>query len=434
VGRIDDNAMMDGPLKVLVLVAGVPLEVARARAGSISAFCPAREQLVTTLNSLTQLWPPAALNQALNGADCVLLLSRGEHVRAARQRVSEFCAEAGVPLLVITDAPAPILPSAASSVVELGVTADDRQIASVLLGLLATSRTMRDLSLRCRALERATQSVATMLERSHEEMESAALLQRELLNRQLPAIDGLSIASITRASSSLNGDMFDVVQLGPDHLGLLVADAAGHGISAAITLMLLSKLLPMTDSHAPGARVLSPGEALSRFNDAFIDRRGDTHLLVTAAYCVLNTRSWELESAVAGHPAPIVYTGVGRVELDAGGPPLGAISDVTFPSLKICLEPGDTLAIYSDGFERAFESDCPEPDVATLAAHERHLWHFSKMALKARDHERGLVGAVDELIGTLERQSGSLHQPDDVTLLAIRREANQQANNLRLAA
>ncbi len=425
--------MIDGPLKVLVLTAGLPLEAARARAATVCAFCPARERLVFALESLTQLWPAPALRKAIDNADAVLLFSRSEHTRPARDRLSEFTSEAGVPLLIINDAPAPILPSAATSVVELAISAEDRHVASVLLGLLATSRTIRDLALRCRALERAAQAVSTVLERTNEEMESAALLQRELLARELPAIDGLSIASITRASSSLNGDMFDVVQLSPEHVGLLVADAAGHGISAAITLMLLSKLLPMTDSHAPGARVLSPGEALSRFNDAFIDRRGDTHLLVTAAYCVLNTRTWEIESAVAGHPSPIVYTGVQRVELDAGGPPLGAISDVTYPSLKVTLEPGDALAMYSDGFERAFEGACPEPDAAALPIHERHLWHFNQMAINARDHARGLPGAVEDLVRSLDRQSGSLHQPDDVTLLAIRREVAAAAA-LRLAA
>ncbi|MBX9738017.1 MAG: SpoIIE family protein phosphatase [Phycisphaerales bacterium] len=422
------------PLNVFVLVAGVPLEAARARAGAICAFCPVRERIAMSIESLNQAWAAPALRKAIDANNVVILITRAEHARPARDRLADFAGDAGVPLLVITDAPASLGSGADGPVVELAFSADDRHVASVLLGLLASSRATRELSLRCRALERATQAASTMLERTHDEMESAALLQRELLNHDLPKIDGLSIGSISRASSSLNGDMFDVVRLGPDHLGLLVADAAGHGVSAAITLMLLSKLMPMTESHAPGARVLSPGEALSRFNDAFIDRRGPTHLLVTAAYCVLDIRTWELESAVAGHPAPIVYSSVGRVELDAGGPPLGAISDVTYPSLKVGLEQGDSLAIYSDGFERAFEGACTDPNAASLPAHERHLWHFARMATRARQEGASLREAIADLERSLDQQGGSLHQPDDITLLAIRREAAQQTATLRIAA
>ncbi len=430
---------------VAVLAAGVSCEEADRRVRSVLSVWPVRAAAVSTrADSLTRLRGVGEAEAFVRGADCLVVVACGEHAAPARRRAASISREAGLACVLLCDEPGEVEVDAEGVFVTLPRSADDRTVAGVLAGLNAAAVSLKDAKRRGELLERVNASAGKQLEAMHEEMQAAAILQRELLPQRMPEVKGLNFAAISRASSTLSGDSFDVVVLDDEHVGVLVADASGHGIPAALTLMLVSKLMPMTEVHSSGVRILPPGEALTRLNNAFIDRRGDVHLLVTAAYAVINTRTWSVRCAVAGHPAPMVISEAELSEavvLDAGGPPLGAVSDVNYEQCERELKEGDVLAMITDGFDRALDTLCgrTQPDERDghvrrasddaidelpVGSYERALLHHVRAISASARHGNdaaSLEESVERFAHELTMQSGSLHQGDDITLVAVRR-------------
>lgn len=329
------------------------------------------------------------------------------------------------PIVLIGAGTASLSIDPASPIIRLPAECDERSIAAALHSAASMSRHAASLRQRCKRLERAADTAAAQIEKLDEDLQAGAMLQRQLLPSTLPNTLAYQSAAICRPGSSLNGDMYDAVMLDEHHLGLFVADACGHGVPAALTLMLTSRLLPMLEPHASGARILPPEEALARLNNRFINRRGDSHLLVTAAYAVLDLQSWELTTSVAGHPPPMIFSRDGSISLSAGGPPLGAMSDINYASQTARLHPGDTLAMFTDGLELAFD----DRDQSALG-HERYIRRIAHLAELCAS--KGLALAMQEFEHTLSNQHGSLHQRDDITLFALHR--TNEAQSVRRAA
>lgn len=79
----------------------------------------------------------------------------------------------------------------------------------------------------CRMLEKQAEMIQADLDR-------AEIIQHALLPQQPPDIDGWCVETLYRSGSSVGGDFYDVVLLDDHHVGLVLADAAGHGVAAAM--------------------------------------------------------------------------------------------------------------------------------------------------------------------------------------------------------
>lgn len=73
------------------------------------------------------------------------------------------------------------------------------------------------------------------------DLDRAEVIQRALLPQQPPSTPGWCMETLYRPGSSVGGDFYDAVSLDEDHLGIVIADAAGHGVAAAM-LSVLFKL------------------------------------------------------------------------------------------------------------------------------------------------------------------------------------------------
>lgn len=146
----------------------------------------------------------------------------------------------------------------------------------------------------------------------------------------------------------LGGDLYDFAQPGPDHLGVLIADASGHSIPASI-VAIMSRIAFSEVSR----RTVRPGEVLAAMNRRLQGLTDDR--FVTAFYGVLDRRTRVLTYANAGHPYP--YRWVARtgevLPLVAQGFLLGIIPEEVYRERAIELEPGDRLCFYTDGLVEA---------------------------------------------------------------------------------
>lgn len=184
------------------------------------------------------------------------------------------------------------------------------------------------------------------------DLDRAGIIQRGLLPRNSPQLRGFHVRSHYRPSQSVGGDLYDVIEIDDQYVALLIADAAGHGLAAAMLAVLFRSRLPFIDAETGDPR--GPGAALRWVNRSLHETLPERGLFLTAAYCLLDTRSRKVRIASAGHP-PLIWmrhnSGIERVFHT--GPALGLYPYSEFGEVEIQLGHGDELLLYSDGlYER----------------------------------------------------------------------------------
>jgi sigma-B regulation protein RsbU (phosphoserine phosphatase) len=191
------------------------------------------------------------------------------------------------------------------------------------------------------------------------ELKTAATIQQSLLPSRSTRWEGGSFAWSYKPCDELGGDILNVLPLGDRQVALYLLDVSGHGVSAALLSVALSRLLTTTakasslirEKHeeGDGYRVVPPAQVLSRLNEQFCrDLTGEKFFSII--YGVLDLHTHELCYASGGHHPALVLSDNGAVrKLAATGPLVGFWEDAAFDECRIRLAPGDRLLVYSDG-------------------------------------------------------------------------------------
>jgi serine phosphatase RsbU (regulator of sigma subunit) len=186
------------------------------------------------------------------------------------------------------------------------------------------------------------------------EVQAVGRLQRQLLPADVPRIPGYEWSVHYETSTRAGGDYYDFVRLPDGRVGILIADASGHGASAAVLMAMARSLF-----HEVAAASCRPERVMSE-----MERRLATLMptgwFVTACYVVLEPASGTFDYSLAGHEPPWVLRAQGgSVERlpDSGGPLLGPYTDLGYASSRARLEPGDLLFLSTDGLSEAQDSD-----------------------------------------------------------------------------
>lgn len=188
-----------------------------------------------------------------------------------------------------------------------------------------------------------------------DEMDRIAQIQRALIPQVLPMIPGVSFAARYLTYDTAGGDYYDVFPLnakagkrpGVDGspFGFVMADASGHGPSAAVLMAMVHAML-----YAYPAFPENPSEMLGHLNEHLVSK-GLSGTFMTAFMGFYDPKSRLLKFANAGHPPAILKAGLGLTQelqtLD--GFPLGIIPDAPFDNVEVQLEPEQTLLLYTDG-------------------------------------------------------------------------------------
>jgi sigma-B regulation protein RsbU (phosphoserine phosphatase) len=191
-------------------------------------------------------------------------------------------------------------------------------------------------------------------QRLDDELRIARDIQKSLLPIEPPRYAGLSIADLCEPAREVGGDYYDFFELGPRHLGVLVADVSGKGTSAALYMAELKGLM-LALSHTER----SPRKLLvtvNRLLAAHLDNRS----FVTMIYAVIDLDAGTLTCARAGHTPLIVVSG-GRSEVVI---PQGMVLGLRIPGASERFEQmleehtrpilaGDVIVLYTDGITEA---------------------------------------------------------------------------------
>jgi len=167
-------------------------------------------------------------------------------------------------------------------------------------------------------LERLEQETRAR-ERVEQDLRVARNIQQASLPKEIPKLEGWQITPLYRPAREVGGDFYDFFELEDGRLGLVIGDATGKGVPAALVMASARSML-----HAVAqASDYSPGEVLRMTNDPLVTDI-PANMFVTCFYAVLDPESGLLSYANAGHDLPYVRRGGDCEELRARGCPLGS--------------------------------------------------------------------------------------------------------------
>ncbi|MEI7656914.1 MAG: PP2C family protein-serine/threonine phosphatase [Phycisphaerae bacterium] len=301
-------------------------------------------------------------------------------------------------------------------------------VAPMLFALVQRQSVVRSLRREVELTSRCEMAIREEMERMHDELQLAASVQREFIDMTSSVSPMLDHALISRPISFVSGDVSCLRDLGDDRVAFFLADAAGHGMPAALLTMVLVHALD-TIGREPGLHTaLEPMEVLARLNACICAHARNYGWFASATYGVLDCRTGEVLVANAGHPPPLVIggpEGSPRRELSTQGPVLGIAHEAAFDQVACRLAPGESLLLYSDGLE-CVAADAPRGERSRELRERPHLKLLDDVeryasAIPAAARAAGEASAliVRRLGRMIDEAAGSLHQADDITVLVL---------------
>ncbi len=253
--------------------------------------------------------------------------------------------------------------------------------------------------------------------RMKRDLDAAAQVQQSLLPKTLPATTGAKFAWTYRPCTELAGDILNVFRLDDRNVGLYVLDVSGHGAVASLLSVTASHLIsPVGDSgllRSPyesaemGVRLTPPPEVAAKLNERFVGRP-DSEQFLTLLYGILNLDTPDFRYVCAGHPGPIrMPLGGTPCLIESSGFPVGIFEEAVFDELRIRLNPGDRLYLYSDGLPEAMDP------MGEQFGNLRLLDAISKVA------DEPLEAGVMQLRAEIEAWCGDSGPGDDLSILAF---------------
>ena len=237
------------------------------------------------------------------------------------------------------------------------------------------------------------------------ELEIAAQIQQNLLQRRIPQSEGVRLLPIQRQASRVGGDWYDL-EIHERTATAVIGDASGKGIAAA-----LMATVTLSSLRAERGRGAAPKRIVASANRALLDAT-DPDSFTTAIYLTLDVDTGEARWLNMGHPAPFLLRASADGDFHGDyleGPRNRALGWFDEPGLAVSevqLHVGDRVVLVTDGF---LEAKGPEGELFGEGRLADALVRLAPLNLD----EFG-----EELVAEVERfTSGKLD--DDLTMLLI---------------
>src|SRR5580765_1812983 len=250
-------------------------------------------------------------------------------------------------------------------------------------------------------LQLLTSQVAIIIEkvRLHEQvvekkriqaqLEIARQVQLELLPDSDPVIPNFDVSAYVFTAEEVSGDYYDWVKVFEDQIGIVVADAVGKGIPAALLMSFLRASLRSCVQIG-----YAPHIAFSKVNQLLRDSIEDNQF-ITAIYGILDSTNKTFVFSNAGHNPPLLMKPDGEYRyVEYGDVPLGMFPDSHYHQHFIRFEAGQVMVVYTDGITEAANPNGEEYGEDRLA--KRVLDGIDLSARQLIDHIRKGVADFTE--------------------------------------
>jgi len=244
---------------------------------------------------------------------------------------------------------------------------------------------------------------ATGRQRVVTEMEIAREIQLGLFPRHIRQPVGYAIRATCLPAREASGDIYDVVEIG-ERLALIVADACGKGVPAAMMMGLARNTVRSELGY-----YTDPAPTLTAANRWLNYDLGDRSF-VALTYMLLDPIHHLITLSNAGGLSPILYRAGVCSYLGTTGPslPLGIIPDIDYQQVEVALQPDDLVICYTDGLVEAINK-----------AEELYSFERLEAAICAWDGQGEAEGLISYLINEVNQFSEGVAQADDITIMVI---------------
>lgn len=265
--------------------------------------------------------------------------------------------------------------------------------------LLASDEMSREIE----AQRKAANERVEAARRVAQELEIAKQVQARLFPQSAPTLRTLDYAGVCIQARHVGGDYYDFLSFGPGRMGLLIGDISGKGIAAALLMANLQANLRSQLATADQ----KPEAFLRSVNETFYDNTVES-AYSTVFFAEYEDHRQQLRYANCGHlPGLLLRAGGAVEELTSTGTVLGLFRSWEGHSGVCQIEPGDTLALYTDGVTEACDADGEEFGQHRLTA---LLTEHAELSARAM---------VDRVLDAVQQHCVG-EQTDDITLIVAR--------------
>ena len=243
-----------------------------------------------------------------------------------------------------------------------------------------------------------------------EALKAAGRIQQSLLPKHLPDLNQVEFAWKFLPCDAVGGDIFNIVPLNANHVGMYMIDVAGHGPPSAMISVLVYQLMNahngiLVDHFVNPPTIREPEAVLDILDREFPVTRFKRHF--TIVYAVLDLTSGELTYSNAAQCAPIILTSDDNLKiLTTSGTVIG-VGAMPFGQETVVLSPGDKVVFLSDGIEEMGNAS------NELFGEER--LHKTLRRLRTSSPAQLVKGLYEEVV----QFSNSQPQTDDVSILSF---------------
>ena len=236
------------------------------------------------------------------------------------------------------------------------------------------------------------------------QMRVARDVQEHLLPGSPPPIPDLELCGRYIPAREVGGDYYDFVPLESGQLAVVIGDVSGKGVPAAL---IMAGLQASVRSHA--IQVDDVGRTTARINDQLY-RTSSASRYATFLFGLYDPDSGKLRFSNAGHHPPLLWRqGAFQAVTDQGGFPLGMFDGASYDESALQLQPGDLIALYTDGLVETPNEDGEE-------------FGEERVAQLIDEHaDQPLETIATRLFGSLQSWAGDVDAHDDATLVLMRR-------------
>lgn len=246
-----------------------------------------------------------------------------------------------------------------------------------------------------------------------QELELAASIQEKLFPETLPELAGYDLAARNRPARQCGGDYYDVLPITDSASAeaeasqlICVADVSGKGLPASLLMSNMQASLRALLSTAPTLPDLA-----SRANN-LLHATTPSNKYVTAVLVRLDPATGHVAYVNAGHNGGLLLRCNGEHEwFKPTGTPIGLFPDLPYTESLVTLERGDMLALFSDGFPEAQDTESEE------YGEERLLTYLQTVC------DKPAAEIVSRAFNEIDNFAGAAPQFDDITLFVIKRAA-----------
>jgi serine phosphatase RsbU (regulator of sigma subunit) len=240
-------------------------------------------------------------------------------------------------------------------------------------------------------------------QRLDEELALARQIQLGLLPKAYPRREFFELCAFTQPARQVGGDYYDFLETEEGRLGIVIADATGKGIPAAMLMSLVHASL-----RAEIRNRLCPSRVIANVNQLIFSSTS-SEKFATVFYGELDPPKRKLIYCNAGHNYPVVIHQDGGIEfLDTGGLILGAFDDAVYEKGEVPLQRNDIIFFYSDGLTENFNDKDEEFG-------EKRL-----LDLLLKNRSLGPEALRDRIIEEANNFTGGIPPYDDFTIVVLK--------------